>query len=284
MEMFLPTNYKLCRDYEIVQYICNTEFSNIYVVKCKGEKYILKEYFPKNLVLRDKNGRVFTEKNRDEYEKYRAIFKTEIKNLKKLNIEKGIVKIIDNFKYNNTEYIVMEKIEGSSLKEIIMSKNKMKLQEIMDIFLKIIKIVSKIHKNKILHLDINPKNIILDKNMNVKIIDFGASKKLDNKIRNEIIVCDGYSALEQYSFTVIKDEKSDIYSIFAVLYFMIFKKKLKSSYERFLNDLEFEKSKVEITKKYGKKLGKLVKKGLEIEKEKRYSNLKEVLVEAKGVK
>ena len=52
-----------------------------------------------------------------------------------MNIEKGIVKIIDNFKYNNTEYIVMEKIEGNSLKEIIMSKNEMKLQEIMDIFL-----------------------------------------------------------------------------------------------------------------------------------------------------
>lgn len=284
MEMFLPTNYKLCRDYEIVQYICNTEFSNIYVVKRRGKKYILKEYFPKNLVLRDKNGRVFTEKNRDEYEKYRVIFKTEIKNLKKLNIEKGIVKIIDNFKYNNTEYIVMEKIEGSSLKEIIMSKNEMKLQEIMDIFLKIIKIVSKIHKNKILHLDINPKNIMLDKNMNVKIIDFGLSKKLDNKIRNEVVVCDGYSALEQYSFTAIKDERSDIYSIFAVLYFMLFKKKLKSSYERFLNDIEFEKSKVEITKKYGKKLEKLLQKGLEIKKEKRYSNLKEVLVEAKGIK
>ena len=101
--MFLPINYKLCCGYEIVQHICNTEFSNIYVVKCKGKKYILKEYFPKNLVLRDENGKVFTEKNRDEYEKYRAIFKTEIKNLKKLNIEKGIVKIIDNFKYNNTE-------------------------------------------------------------------------------------------------------------------------------------------------------------------------------------
>ncbi len=284
MEMFLPINYKLCCDYEIVQHICNTEFSNIYVVKCKGKKYILKEYFPKNLVLRDENGKVFTKKNRDEYEKYRAIFKTEIKNLKKLNIEKGIVKIIDNFKYNNTEYIVMEKIEGSSLKEIIMSKNKMKLQEIIDIFLKIIKIVSKIHKNKILHLDINPKNIILDKNMNVKIIDFGASKKLDNKIRNEVVVCDGYSALEQYSFTAIKDERSDIYSIFSVLYFMLLKRKLKSSYERFLNDIEFEKSKVGITKKYGKKLGKLVKKGLEIEKEKRYSNLEKVLVEVKGIK
>ena len=284
MEMFLPINYKLCCGYEIVQHICNTQFSNIYAVKCKRKKYILKEYFPKNLVLRDENGKVFTEKNRDEYEKYRAIFKIEIKNLKKLNIEKGIVKIIDNFKYNNTEYIVMEKIEGKSLKEIIMSKNEMKLQEIMDIFLKIIKIVSKIHKNKILHLDINPKNIILDKNMDVKIIDFGASKKLDNKIRSEVVVCDGYSALEQYSFTVMKDERSDIYSIFAVLYFMLFKRKLKSSYERFLNDIEFEKSKVEIIKKYGKKLEKLVKKGLEIEKDKRYSNLEEVLVEAKGIK
>ena len=93
----------------------------------------------------------------------------------------------------------------------------------------------------ILHLDINSKNIILDKNMNVKIIDFGASKKLDNKIRNEVVVCDGYTALEQYSFNSVKDRRTDIYSIFAILYFMLFKKKLKSSYERFLNDEEFEK-------------------------------------------
>lgn len=284
MEIFLPINYKLCFDYEIVQHICNTEFSNIYVVKCKGKKYILKEYFPKNLVLRDKDGRVFTEKNKDEYKKYRKFFENEVQNLKRLNGKKGVVKIVDSFKYNNTEYIVMEKVKGKSLKEFIMSKNEMKLQEIMDIFLKIIKIVSEIHKNKILHLDINSKNIILDKNMNVKIIDFGASKKLDNKIRNEVVVCDGYSDLEQYSFNSVKDRRTDIYSIFAILYFMLFKKKLKSSYERFLNDEEFEKSKAEIVEKYGEKLGKMLEKGLELEKNKRYNNLEEVLIESKKLK
>lgn len=284
MEIFLPINYKLCFDYEIVQHICNTEFSNIYVVKCKGKKYILKEYFPKNLVLRDKDGRVFTEKNKDEYKKYREFFENEVQNLKRLNGKKGVVKIVDSFKYNNTEYIVMEKVKGKSLKEFIMSKNEIKLQEIMDIFLKIIKIVSEIHKNKILHLDINSKNIILDKNMNVKIIDFGASKKLDNKIRNEVVVCDGYSDLEQYSFNSVKDRRTDIYSIFAILYFMLFKKKLKSSYERFLNDEEFEKSKAEIVEKYGEKLGKMLEKGLELEKNKRYNNLEEVLIESKKLK
>lgn len=283
MEIFLPINYKLCYGYEIVAHVCNTEFSNIYIVNKKKE-YILKEYFPKNLVLRDKDGRVFTEKNKDEYKKYREFFENEVQNLKRLNGKKGVVKIVDSFKYNNTEYIVMEKVKGKSLKEFIMSENEMKLQEIMDIFLKIIKIVSEIHKNKILHLDINSKNIILDKNMNVKIIDFGASKKLDNKIRNEVVVCDGYSALEQYSFNSVKDRRTDIYSIFAILYFMLFKKKLKSSYERFLNDEEFEKSKAEIVEKYGEKLGKMLEKGLELEKNKRYNNLEEVLIESKKLK
>lgn len=283
MEIFLPINYKLCYGYEIVAHVCNTEFSNIYIVNKKKE-YILKEYFPKNLVLRDKDGRVFTEKNKDEYKKYREFFENEVQNLKRLNGKKGVVKIVDSFKYNNTEYIVMEKVKGKSLKEFIMSENEMKLQEIMDIFLKIIKIVSEIHKNKILHLDINSKNIILDKNMNVKIIDFGASKKLDNKIRNEVVVCDGYTALEQYSFNSVKDRRTDIYSIFAILYFMLFKKKLKSSYERFLNDEEFEKSKAEIVEKYGEKLGKMLEKGLELEKNKRYNNLEEVLIESKKLK
>ena len=283
MEIFLPINYKLCYGYEIVAHVCNTEFSNIYIVNKKKE-YILKEYFPKNLVLRDKDGRVFTEKNKDEYKKYREFFENEVQNLKRLNGKKGVLKIVDSFKYNNTEYIVMEKVKGKSLKEFIMSENEMKLQKIMDIFLKIIKIVSEIHKNKILHLDINSKNIILDKNMNVKIIDFGASKKLDNKIRNEVVVCDGYTALEQYSFNSVKDRRTDIYSIFAILYFMLFKKKLKSSYERFLNDEEFEKSKAEIVEKYGEKLGKMLEKGLELEKNKRYNNLEEVLIESKKLK
>ena len=120
--------------------------------------------------------------------------------------------------------------------------------------------------------------------MNVKIIDFGASKKLDNKIRNEVVVCDGYSALEQYSFNSVKDRRTDIYSIFAILYFMLFKRKLMSSYERFLNDEEFEKNKVKIVEKYGKKLGKILEKGLELKKNKRYNNLEEVLVEVKGIK
>ena len=146
MEIFLPINYKLCYGYEIVAHVCNTEFSNIYIVNKKKE-YILKEYFPKNLVLRDKDGRVFTEKNKDEYKKYREFFENEVQNLKRLNGKKGVVKIVDSFKYNNTEYIVMEKVKGKSLKEFIMSENEMKLQKIMDIFLKIIKIVSEIHKN-----------------------------------------------------------------------------------------------------------------------------------------
>ena len=51
-----------------------------------------------------------------------------------------------------------------------------------------------------------------------------------------------------------------------------------------MNDEEFEKSKAEIVEKYGEKLGKMLEKGLELEKNKRYNNLEEVLIESKKLK
>ena len=58
----LPLNYKLKNKYKIIKYVAESNFSNIYMVLYNNRKYIVKECFPVNIVIRDEDNKVFTEK------------------------------------------------------------------------------------------------------------------------------------------------------------------------------------------------------------------------------
>lgn len=301
MEIYLPNDYMLKNKYKILEGIFSGDFSNIYIVEYGNKKYILKEYFPKKFSIRIKNMSIFTEKNKYLFEKMKINFFNEIHNLKRLKKRDGIVEIFDSFNENNTEYILMEYCVGINLKEYIINTKNMSMNDIIRIFLKILKVINKIHGENIVHLDIKPSNIFIDQYENIKIIDFGSSIKLKSnshykkglKIKyfsNEIIVSNGYSALELYSREKNLDKRSDIYSLFCVLYFMFSKKNPISSIKRFLEDpLKVEdiffkysnnNGNVEINKQIDDryyKLLEMVQRGLAIKKEERYRNIGEII-------
>ena len=188
---------------------------------------------------------------------------------------KDIVNLVNFFEENNTIYLVLEYFEGINLKKYVL-ENELPEKEILQIFLKIVKIVIEIHDEYVIHRDIKPSNILINGKNEIKIIDFGTGLLKGNRNGDYIKVTEGYSALEMYSLKTEIDERSDVYSLCALLYFMMEKKKLKSVLDRFYSEeLTFER-------KINEDLKKIMEKGLAIHRKERYRSCLEIYSEILG--
>ena len=278
--------------YKILNYVAKSDFSNIYMCEDRqGEKVIIKECYPSEIVMR--NGKeVFTEKYKKDFERLKECFWKEKcileKFLKKSKRRKqrfvdDVIKFVDFFSENGTNYIVTEYFCGVTLKKYILEnriKNgKMRINHILEIFFKIAEVVCKIHKKGIIHCDLKPSNILIDIRGNIRIIDFGAS--LTKKEKVEFVkVSDGYSPIEIYSEKVEIDERTDVYSLAALLYFMLCGVKVDGAIKRFYKaELEFDREVILGFKKIEKfkEVEEVIKKGLEFDRQKRFGSVKEMI-------
>ena len=269
---FLPLDYKFQNNYEIEGYIDETEFSNVYLVSTFNKKYVIKECFPKSITIRDDYLKIFTNKNIEKFNLVKNSFQREKEILEKLDKNKDVVNLVNFFEENNTIYLVLEYFEGINLKKYVL-ENELPEKEILQIFLEIVKIVIEIHDECVIHRDIKPSNILINGKNEIKIIDFGTGLLKGNRNGDYIKVTEGYSALEMYSLKTEIDEKSDVYSLCALLYFMLEKKKLKSVLDRFYSEeLTFER-------KINEDLKKIMEKGLAIHRKERYRSCLEIYYE-----
>lgn len=133
----------------------------------------------------------------------------------------NIVNVYDVGEDDNLYYIVMELVEGITLKKFIEKKGKLELNEAIGIGIQIAQGIEEAHKNHIIHRDIKPQNIIISKEGKVKVTDFGIAKAAtSNTITSNAMGSVHYISPEQarggYS-----DEKSDIYSLGVTIYEML---------------------------------------------------------------
>ena len=245
----------------------NSDFSNIYTGKAGDKEIIIKECFPKSLVIRGSDKEVFTVKYKGNFDLIKKSFVTEAQILGNLN-HANIVKIYDKFRLNNTYYIILEICRGTTLKHFILN-NKLTDEEIRNLFLKIIKAVKYIHKQGYIHRDIKPSNIMI-KGKTLKILDFGSAIDKRSKNAEYVRVTSGYSPMEMYSLKSINDESTDIYSLCALLYFMLYKQKPMDVLKRFYyGELIFRDDTDPVLKE-------IVGKGLMIESKDRYQSIVEI--------
>ena len=269
---FLPLDYKFQNNYEIKGYIDETEFSNVYLVSTFNKKYVIKECFPKSITIRDDDLKIFTNKNIEKFNLVKNSFQREKEILEKLDKNKDVINLVNFFEENNTIYLVLEYFEGINLKKYVL-ENELPEKEILQIFLEIVKIVIEIYDECVIHRDIKPSNILINGKNEIKIIDFGTGLLKGNRNGDYIKVTEGYSALEMYSLKTEIDERSDVYSLCALLYFMLEKKKLKSVLDRFYSEeLTFER-------KINEDLKKIMEKGLAIHRKERYRSCLEIYYE-----
>ena len=131
----------------------------------------IKEYYPPNLVARN-NGQneIFIADNSKEFfTRGLRILLKEAKRLKSLNDIPGVVNIVDCFEENNTGYIIMELLEGSTLKEIIKVNGKINYNIAKNLISNILRTMNLVHDRNIIHGDLTPNNIIVTKDGTVKV-------------------------------------------------------------------------------------------------------------------
>lgn len=176
---------------------------------------------------------------------HHSSFYSEINILK--NIKHPNIPIIyDQYEDDEAFYIVEEYIDAPNLMEHIKENGLVSELKAVDIGIKLCEIISFLHCQKpipILFLDIQPKNILI-KEDKIFLVDFGNSYYLNEAgKRNLLLGTPGYAAPEQYKYQKL-DERTDIYGIGAVLYFMVTG---RSSNRKNASSLEFPN---EVTRKY----------------------------------
>ena len=133
----------------------------------------------------------------------------------------NIVNVYDVGEDGDLYYIVMELVEGITLKKFIETKGRLEIKEAVGIAIQIAQGMGEAHANHIIHRDIKPQNIIISKEGKVKVTDFGIAKAAtSNTITSNAMGSVHYISPEQarggYS-----DEKSDIYSLGITMYEML---------------------------------------------------------------
>ncbi len=133
----------------------------------------------------------------------------------------NIVNVYDVGEENDIYYIVMELVEGITLKKYIEKKARLSVKEAISIAIQVSMGIEAAHNNHIVHRDIKPQNIMISKDGKVKVTDFGIAKAAtSNTITSNVMGSVHYTSPEQarggYS-----DAKSDIYSLGVTLFEML---------------------------------------------------------------
>ena len=164
-------------------------------------KVAIKEFFMSEVNQRNEQTHGVEGSSSTIFTNYRIKFRKEAQNLASLH-HPHIVQVTDVFDENNTTYYVMQYIEGMSLDSFIASKGRVSAEDTILIAAQIGQALSYMHQRHMLHLDLKPGNIMLDKQGQVHLIDFGLSKQYDSNGEPESSTSigmgtPGYAPIEQ---------------------------------------------------------------------------------------
>lgn len=195
-----------------------------------GTTVAIKEFFMKGACERDENSTHVTtsQSNSELASRFRTKFLKEAKTLAALK-HPNIIRVFDVFEDNGTAYYVMDYIEGNNLSDIVEGKGRLSEPLALKYIRQVANALNYLHQKKLLHLDVKPANILLDKNTgNAILIDFGVSKQYDQDGQQTSTtppaISKGYSPVEQYaqgSNVKTFSPATDIYSLAATLYKLV---------------------------------------------------------------
>ncbi|KDR94035.1 serine/threonine protein kinase [Peptoclostridium litorale DSM 5388] len=157
-----------------------------------------------------------------EDEEFLEKFKNEAQSAASLT-QQNIVNIYDVGQDEEVHYIVMEYVEGKSLRDIIKGSKRIGEEQAIEIARQIALALSQAHKKHIIHRDIKPHNILVKEDGTVKVVDFGIAKAVTSSTvtnMGSVIGSVHYFSPEQAKGRYV-DERSDLYSLGIVMYEML---------------------------------------------------------------
>lgn len=193
----------------------------------------IKEYYPSSTVMRDSAASLSVASYGGEvgarFRNCKERFLREAKILARLSEVPEIVKIRNFFESNNTAYIVMEFVQGVTLKDYVKSRGgKLSIEETLSILYPVMDSLCKVHKAGLVHRDISPDNIMLQPQGHAKLIDFGAVRDVGHADKEapltkstESILKQGYAPIEQYQNRGSLGPWTDVYAMCATIFYCI---------------------------------------------------------------
>lgn len=214
------------------------------------------------------------------FEKYRKKFTEEAQTLAKLD-HPNIVRVIDVFEENETSYIVMPFIEGKTLESLVEKNGPLDYGLTVNYIGQIASAVGYIHKRNILHRDIKPDNIMITADNHAILIDFGSAREfIQDKTQHQTsILTKGYAPIEQYSSNSRKGAYTDIYSLGAVLYYVLTGVKPMDATERLSETMPEPK---EINPQIGDDVNRTIMKAMQLKHENRHQTIEEFMNDLLG--
>ena len=245
-------------------------------------KVAIKEYYPQGAAVRDcrtndstvwsysKSTQVFFEEGREK-------FINEAKTIAKFRNVPEIVGVIDFFRENQTAYIVMEYLDGQTLKQYLKVKGgKIPADELLRMMKPLIASLGKLHAQGLIHRDISPDNIMIMKDGSIKILDFGGARDFvsQNGKSMSVLVKHGYAPEEQYRSRGDQGPWTDVYALCATMYRCITGKIPPEALDRLYKD------ELKPISSFGvncpKYIEEVILKGLSVRKDGRYQSMEEL--------
>lgn len=192
--------------------------------KLYGNKVAIKEYYPQKIAMRKAQYEdvvtVTSIEEKNNYDKGKKRFLDEAQVMARFNKNEGIVKILDFFEANNTAYIVMEYLEGITLKQYLGKYGVIQFRNLIEMMLPLLEALIEIHSQGLIHRDISPDNIMVQHNSKLKLMDFGTARDYTESGNKSltVILKPGYAPPEQYQTHGVQGPWTDIYALCATIY------------------------------------------------------------------
>lgn len=192
--------------YEIIGVVGSGGMSDVYKAKChKLNRYVAIKVLKKEYSM-DKN---FVSKFRAEAQSAAGLSNPNIVNIYDVCEDEGLY------------YIVMELVEGITLKAYIEKKGRLDVKEALSIAIQIAQGIKAAHAHQIIHRDIKPQNIIISKDGKVKVTDFGIARVSSAQTINSNAMGSVHYISPEQARGGYVDERSDIYSLGITIYEML---------------------------------------------------------------
>lgn len=247
----------------------------------------IKEFFPPKIASRDTttgNNTIYMFDHADEksFEEGMRRSVKEARSMSKLEAYEGIVSIRDFFNENKTAYIIMEYVDGETLKEYLKENEKMEPEDVLKVMKPVMKALEQMHRTGMIHRDISPDSIMIRRDGQVKLIDFGAARVAQEEDEKSLTVMlkRGFSPEEQYRSKGHQGPWTDIYALCATMYYMLTGVIPPESMERVLEDKYVSLKEYDI--ELDTKIADAIDKGLCVLAKNRYQSMSDLIHDIYG--